>query len=100
MTRARWVALAAVLAACGARARITETHAMSYRAALQAQTANPASKAKPPKGLDAQESTVIAESYLKGLAPKGEEAKQEPIIVLTPPRQGGSQALMPSVPSK
>ncbi len=100
MTGARWVTLAAVLAACGARTRITETHSMSYRAALQAQTANPSSKARPPKGLDAQESTVSAEAYRKGLAPKGEEATQEPIILLTPPRQGASQALMPSVPSK
>jgi hypothetical protein len=98
MTRARVVvALAAVLAAC-ARERITETHGLSYRAVLQAQTANPTAKARPPKGLDAQESTIVAEEYLRSLAPKGDEAKESPIVVLSPPRQGAPQPLMPSVP--
>jgi hypothetical protein len=99
MTKSARVLLAASLAALGcAREQLTKTHGRSFHAAFARQTANPASKAQPPAGLDSQEAAIIAESYRKSLAPKGTQVTEEPVLVVTPPQRQQPAQLAPSVP--
>jgi hypothetical protein len=92
------VGLAMALAACSSRETITRMHGKSYRAAFERQVANAASKAKPPAGLDSQEAAIVAESYRGSLAPTGTEVEEEPVLIVTPPRQQRTAPLAPSVP--
>jgi hypothetical protein len=99
MTRSGRVLLVASLAALAcARDRLTQTHGRSYQAAFARQTANPASKAQPPNGLDSQEAAIVAESYRRSLAPKGTPVNEEPVLVVTPQKREQQAPLAPSVP--
>jgi type IV pilus biogenesis protein CpaD/CtpE len=94
-----------VLAAGCAREHLTETHGRSMRETFTAQQANPgAPRGSAPaalNGLDSQEATIIAETYRRSLAPKGERIEEPPVLLLSPQANRGMQRpLPPSVPSK
>ncbi|HET6438325.1 MAG TPA: hypothetical protein VFG59_09705 [Anaeromyxobacter sp.] len=94
------LALAVALLGCG-RAHLEPGFGRSFHAqfALQQQpTAKPVHAAT---GLDAQEASILARTYRRGLAPKEEEEKEQPILVVTPSPQGPGRVMpMPSVPGK
>lgn len=92
----------ALAAACAPRAALTESHGVSTRAAFQRQVANPEARAQAPRGLDSQESAIVAQTFREGLAPKGEGKDAPPLLLVTPPAQGGGaqRTLAPSVPSQ
>lgn len=92
----------ALAAACAPRATLTETHGTSTRAAFQRQVANPDSRAQAPRGLDSQESGIVAHTFREGLAPKGETKEAPPVVLVAPAGQGNgaSRTLAPSVPSQ
>jgi hypothetical protein len=80
---------------------MTRTHGLSYRAAFAQQQAVATGRkpVDPPPGLDSQEAAIIADGYRQSLAPKGQKAEQEPVILVAPQQQGGrAQQLQPSVP--
>ncbi len=102
MRRLALIAIALLGGAC-ARERLTETHGRSTREVFMAQRANPgAPAAKPPaalQGLDSQEATIIAETYRKSLAPKGEQVEEPQILMINPePGRPQQRPLPPSVP--
>lgn len=72
-------------AGCFSRATMTKSHGRAYRQAFQRQAVTPVSavSTKAPKGLDALESTIVVETYRKGLAPGG-GGSQDQMIVLSP----------------
>ncbi len=90
------------IVACAPRATLTETHGVSSRAAFQRQVANPDAHAQPPRGLDSQESAIVAQTFREGLAPKGEGKDAPPVLLVAPQGQGnGAQRpLAPSVPTQ
>lgn len=96
-----WIALLCIVG-CAPRARLTETHGLSTRASFARQVANPAAVGLPPRGLDSQESSIVAETFRDGLAPKGAAPKDTPLVLVAPPVQGGAakRALAPSVPDQ
>ena len=83
------LALPLCIAGCASRNHLTEGHGRSYHEALARQAVNPEASSQPvaSKGLDSQESAVIAESYRKSLAPKGQTGEQEPILLVSPSAQ-------------
>ena len=86
-----------------ARAHITPTYGESYSAAFARQSPTGAKVATPVSGLDSQEAAIISASYLRSLAPKTVQPKEEPILLVAPPAQGGGYGmtkLAPSVPSE
>jgi hypothetical protein len=89
------------MTACS-RAHLTPTHGRAYREVFTAQDANPNRKsAQSVNGLDAQEATIIAGSYRKALAPKGDEGAggQQRLLMVAPQRPVGDSAGLPaSVP--
>ena len=92
----------ALVASCAPRASLTETHGVSTRAAFQRQVANPDAHAQAPRGLDSQESAIVANTFREGLAPKGETKEAPPVVLVAPPAQAGmsQRALAPSVPTQ
>ncbi|WP_242343567.1 hypothetical protein [Anaeromyxobacter terrae] len=97
------VAALVVLAAGCAREHLTETHGRAMREIMTAQRANPAAPRGPAPaaldGLDSQEATIIAETYRKSLAPKGERVEEPPVLLLSPQANRDRQRpLAPSVP--
>jgi tRNA/tmRNA/rRNA uracil-C5-methylase (TrmA/RlmC/RlmD family) len=95
-------AVAVMLAGCGGRAHLTEGHGTAVRAVQHGQAAVPAAKrTNAIEGLDSQEAAIIADSYRRSLAPKGEKVEEEPVIFVAPPQRGmARQALAPSVPKE
>jgi hypothetical protein len=78
--------LAATSLACGGSARMTRSHGRAYHEAVARQTANPAgAPQKPARGLDSQEAAIVANSYRKGLTPKGTSAEEQPLLLLAQP---------------
>ena len=103
MTVRRRVAI--LLALMGSLAGACVTHPPlggSVRAALHAQAAAPKKPTGSVEGLDSQEAAIIARSYHKSLAPKGEAAPSENVILVAPQSSSGRQAqpLAPSVPKE
>ncbi|WP_242333430.1 MULTISPECIES: hypothetical protein [unclassified Anaeromyxobacter] len=97
-----FTALAALAAGC-AREHLTETHGRAMREIFVAQQANPGAPRVPApaalNGLDSQEATIIAETYRKSLAPKGEKVEEPQVLMLTPQTTRDRQRpLAPSVP--
>lgn len=92
-----------LLLGCSGRVHITKGHGDSVRAALRAQAAEPAAKrTNAVEGLDSQEASIIADSYRRSLAPKGQTVEEEPVIIVAPPSRGTPRQtpLAPSVPQE
>ena len=102
VTVIRAAAALAVLVAASACARkhITPAFGTANREAFQAQRVRspeqPAPRAN--MALDTQETGVISESYLRGLAGKSGKAEPEPVLYVAPQPAGAPQRLAPSVP--
>jgi len=96
-------ALVAFTVACGGRAHLEPGYSRSYRGQFAAQEARPpgAKPATAAPGLDAQEASIIANSYRKSLSPKEErQYGAEPILVVAPPQRAAGHPLLPSVPKE
>ena len=85
-------------AGCFSRAHLSENHGRAYRQAFLRQAVNPPSAAssKTPKGLDALESTIVVDTYRKGLAPQGSSAATNQMILMSP--NSGQLGYVPSAP--
>lgn len=94
------VALVALAASACARAHLDPSFGVASRDAFLAQRARaPDEPAPRPKmALDAQETSVIAGSYVQSLAGKSGKAEPEPVLFVTKPQGGAPQQLPPSVP--
>jgi len=91
----------AVAAAIGSGCGHGNGHGESVRAALRAQAAPAKKHTNAVEGLDSQEAAIIARSYHRTLAPKGEKGPDESVILVAPTPAGGRpQALAPSVPNE
>lgn len=77
-------------------------HGESLRAAMRAQTASPPKKQTGAiEGLDSQEAAIIADSYRRSLAPKGEKVADDSVILVAPSSASArQQPLAPSVPKE
>lgn len=95
------IVVVAILAtsAC-ARAHLSPTFGVANREAFEAQRVRgPDQPApRPNMALDAQETSVISESYVESLAGKSGKAQPEPVLYVTKPQGGAPQRLPPSVP--
>ncbi len=91
----------AVLAvtACG-RAHLNQGFGNSNREAFEAQRvrAPGAPAPKPNMALDAQETSVVSESYVRSLSGKGAKGEAQPVLYVNPNQGGQPQRLAPSVP--
>ncbi len=95
---------AASSAGCG-RAHLEAGYGRSYRAQFAAQRDRPTGASPAAKnltGLDAQEASIIAQTYRRSLAPKEVEEKAQPILVVAPNQPGSAQPALPppSVPKE
>lgn len=100
--RAKCVAFLALAAAagCGGRKQhLTPDHGKSYDAAFAAQRAGGA-PAEAVSGLDSQEAAIVSDGYRAGLAPKGQKAEEQPVLLVAPPARERPQPLAPSVPAE
>lgn len=104
----RSICIAAVFAcaagtAC-ARGHLTPTHGKSSGVAFTQQGRASPKVGTAVSGLDPQEAAVISDAYLRRLAPKNAQVKEEPILLVAPPTQGGGYGaaakLAPSVPKE
>jgi hypothetical protein len=98
------LACALLLFGCAERTHMRPGHGSAYRATLIRQTVNPGAGAQSaePRGLDAQEAAVIAQSYRSSLARKGQVAPQEAALLHVAPSSGTGKDDLPlaSVPSE
>jgi hypothetical protein len=95
------VAATSLLAVGCSRKHLSPAHAQATRQAFAMQRATPAKPPPPPNmALDTQEAQVIAKSYVKSLAGKTGGAEPEPVLYLSPQRQGAPAQLAPSVPKE
>jgi hypothetical protein len=88
------------LGACS-RAHITPSHGRAFREAFAIQDANPnrGANKKSINGLDSQEAAIIAGSYRKALAPKGDVGNSGQQLLMVSPNHGGAaEVVAPSVP--
>ena len=94
------LALAALAAGCG-RAHLSSNYGRSVRAQFAAQRQNTGSR-QAGTGLDAQEASIIAQTYRRDLAPKGVTEKEPPILLVAPSQPGAARAVLPppSVPKE
>jgi hypothetical protein len=85
-------------AGCFNRSHLSEHHARAYRQVFQRQAVNSPSAAssKIPKGLDALESTIVVDTYRKGLAPQGSAAATNQMILMSP--NSGQLGYVPPAP--
>ena len=104
MTMAGLVALAS--AGCFSRLHMSEHHGRAYKQAFARQAVNPPGQAsaKTPKGLDALESTIVVETYRRGLAASqgGSGASGNQMILLSPNsgQLGYTPPSAPAAPAK
>jgi hypothetical protein len=100
----KWLVMFAAVGAsgCGGRQQhIIQGYGDSCDAAFAAQAPpRKGGPARAAKGLDSQEAAIIADTYRTRLAPKDYKAKEEPMLLLTPPPPGSPQKLAPSVPQE
>jgi hypothetical protein len=100
----KWLAMfvAVGAAGCGGRQQhIIQGYGASYDGAFAAQA--PPRKGGPARaatGLDSQEAAIIAGTYRRSLAPKDYKAKEEGMLIVTPPQYEAPQKLAPSVPQE
>ena len=96
------VILVAGVAASGcARRHLTPEFGTANREAFLAQRVRAPDEPapKPNMSLDSQETSVLSESYLRGLAGKTSRAEPEPMLYVAPQQPGAAaQRLAPSVP--
>jgi hypothetical protein len=100
---ARIIIAATVLlaAACGPTGPLIRKLGSSNDAAFAAQAVRGSQEpARAATGLESQEAAVTANNYFGTLAPKGKEAKQEPMIIVAPPSRERPPPLAPSVPKE
>ncbi len=101
--RIQWsVAIVVLGSLAGACATPTLPYGSSVRSAKHAQTAAPKKPTGAVEGLDSQEAAIIARSYHTSLAPKGEKAADDNVIMISPASSSGrpAQPLAPSVPKQ
>ena len=99
--KAALVGLVVIAAGCSGAQHLTPTHGRATRAFQERQRVTPFPEYRESvKGLDAQESAIIAKSYRESLAPKGTrtEEEEEVLIIEQPKAMQRPQALAPSVP--
>jgi hypothetical protein len=96
------VTVGVVVTASGcARKHLTPQFGTANREAFLAQRARAPDQPapRPNMALDPQETSVISESYLRGLSGKAARGEPEPMLYVAPQPSGGSaQRLAPSVP--
>lgn len=100
---AKWVGIVVVatLAGCGWRQQhLSGDYGKSFDAIFAAQAVERQTPARAASGLDSQEASIIAQTYRKSLAPKEVSAKEQPILMVAPTREGQAQPLAPSVPKE
>jgi ABC-type Fe3+ transport system substrate-binding protein len=89
------------LSACGGGQHLKAGHGDSYLKAFAVQQER---TGKPPAvavvGLDAQEAGITTDNYRGTLAPKGKEAKEEPVLIVAPPSREQPMRPAPSVPKE
>lgn len=107
VNRMALAALAMALAAlgvsgCSSRRPLTEAHGRAYGEYLRRQAVQPSAHRDAVKGLDSEEAAIVADTYRKGLAPKGARTDADSqVLLLAPPRRGERPApLAPSVPKE
>ncbi len=89
------------LGGCTSSRSLTRDHGKSYHATMDAQRASASGAAtEAEKGLDAQEATIVANSYRQSLAPKGAKSDEQPEILYVAPQRQGTAQLAPSVPKE
>lgn len=96
------VAAAALAATACGRAHLTPGFGTANRTAFEAQRVRGPEEtaAKPNMALDAQETSVVSQSYVRSLAGKSGKAEAQPVLYVAPQQSGGgsAQRLAPSVP--
>jgi hypothetical protein len=96
------VAVLAVLAIAGCAGRkqhLIPDFGKSFDAAFAAQRAG-TGPAEAVTGLDSQEAAIISDGYRASLAPKGQKAEEQPLLLIAPPSRERPQPLAPSVPKE
>jgi hypothetical protein len=89
-----------VLASCGpSKPHLTEGYGASYGGAFATQRVRQGAPAKAALGLDPQEAAITARNYRNSLAPKGGEAREQPMLYVAP-SQDRPGPLAPSVPKE
>jgi hypothetical protein len=92
-------ALAAV--GCTGSTHLTKSFGKSYRATMRAHPTGDAVAKQAVKGLDSEEATIIASSYRRSLAEKGQTSELQPeILYVAPQNENGRAQLAPSVPQE
>jgi hypothetical protein len=94
------LAVLAVLAAGCARKHITPAFGLATQATYGMQQVKAAKPPPPNMALDTQEAEVIGKSYVRSLSGKTAAAEPEPVLYLSPQRQGAPARLAPSVPKE
>jgi hypothetical protein len=93
------LAILALAAGCvGRKAHLIPGFGRSVDPAFAAQAPRRAPTAPAVLGLDPQEASVVSQTYLNGLAPKGEQVKEEPMILVAPQTRDRLPQPAPSVP--
>jgi type IV pilus biogenesis protein CpaD/CtpE len=94
------VLLAASTLGCFSRVHMSDNYGRSVHTAFARQVVNPGGAAKAPamRGLDAQEASLVVETYRKQLAPKGGASTEGSILMLAPNSATGPYMPAPSVP--
>lgn len=94
------ILLVALSAGCGWRKQhLIENYGGAYDEVFAAQAGPPRPATKAVSGLDSQEAAIVADTYRKSLAPQGERARDEPVIILQPQQRNERRELPPpSVP--
>ncbi len=92
-------------AGCASRNHLTASHGRAYQTTFAHQAANPLAGRQPvaSKGLDPQEAAIIAQGYRASLAPQGDTAPEQPMLLVAPSAQKPRSAdYMPpaSIPSE
>jgi hypothetical protein len=94
-----FAALFLALSACGGGKHLSKNHGDSFLKAFAVQQDR---AGKPPAaavvGLDAQEAGITTDNYRQTLAPKGEEAEEQPMLIVAPPAREQPMYPAPSVP--
>jgi len=99
------IALAGLaLSGCFSRVHLSKNYGRAYKQAFQRQAVNPPSAAssKTPKGLDALESSIVVDTYRKGLTPQGGAPAGNQMILVSPGsgQLGYAGSSAPAAPAK
>lgn len=97
------MALAALaIPGCSSQSPLTRAHGRASAEYLKRQAVQPSAHREAVKGLDSEEAAIVADTYRKGLAPKGARTDEDSqVLLVAPPRRGERPApLAPSVPKE